>query len=123
MSGIRPLDCSKLAKNKKNENDITIFRHDVIVNFFGGCFVSLVKFSYWSKFHVNIITGSRIMAILFYKGLTRNLEIGNTLVWVLPNIWRRAQVMDTKFGTNVSDRILLNAAICQGLQLLPFLSY
>ena len=123
MSGIRPLDCSKLAKNKKNENDITIFRHDVIVNFFGGCFVSLVKFSYWSKFHVNIITGSRIMAILFYKGLTRNLEIGNTLVWVLPNIWRRAQVMDTKFGTNVSNRILLNAAICQGLQLLPFLSY
>ena len=123
MSGIRPLDCSKLAKNKKNENDITIFRHDVIVNFFGGCFVSLVKFSYWSKFHVNIITGSRIMAILFYKGLTRNLEIGNTLVWVLPNIWRRAQVMDTKFGTSVSNRILLNAAICQGLQLLPFLSY
>ena len=123
MSGIQPPDCSKLAKSKKNENDITIFRHDVIVNFFGGCFVCLVKFSYWSKFHVNIITGSRIMAILFYKGLTRNLEIGNTLVWVLPNIWRRAQVMDTKFGTNVSNRILLNAAICQGLQLLPFLSY
>ena len=28
------------------------------------------------------------MTISFYKGLTRNLEIGNTPVWVLPNIWR-----------------------------------
>ena len=43
-------------------------------------FVSLVKFSYWSKFHVNIISGSGIMTISFYKGLTRNPEIGNTSV-------------------------------------------
>ena len=35
-------------------------------------FVSLVKFSYWSKFHVNIIIGSAVMTIFFYKGLTRN---------------------------------------------------
>ena len=34
VSGIRPPDCSKLAKNPKNDNDVTIFRHDVIVNFF-----------------------------------------------------------------------------------------
>ena len=52
------------------------------------CFVSLVNFSYWYKFHVNIITGSGVMTISFYKGLTRNLEIGNTPVWVLSNIWR-----------------------------------
>ena len=42
--------------------------HDINVNFFWRYFVSLVKFSYWSKFHVNIITGSRIMTIFFYKG-------------------------------------------------------
>ena len=71
MSGIRPPDCSKLAKNPKNDNDVTIFRHDFIVNFFWRCFVSLVTFSYWSKFHVNIITGSGIITIFFYKGLTR----------------------------------------------------
>ena len=35
-------------------------------------FVSLVKFRYWSKFHVNITTGSRVMTISFYKWLTRN---------------------------------------------------
>ena len=113
MSGIRPPDCSKLAKNPKNDNDVTIFRHDVNVNFFWRCFVSLVKFSYWSKFHVNIITGSGVMTIFFYKWLTRNPEIGNTPVWVLPNIWRLGWVRDTNFGTNVSNKMLLNAAKCQ----------
>ena len=34
-------------------------------------FVSLVKFSYRSKFHFNIIIGSGITTIFFYKGLTR----------------------------------------------------
>ena len=34
VSRIRPPDCSKLAKNPKNDNDVTIFRHDVNVNFF-----------------------------------------------------------------------------------------
>ena len=81
---------------------------------FWRCFVSLVKFSYWSKFHVNIITGSGIMTIFFYKGLTRNPEIGNTPVWVLPNIWRLGRVMDTKFDTNVSNKMLLNTAKYQG---------
>ena len=123
MSGIRPPDCSKLAKTSKNDNNVTIFRHDVIVKFCGSYFVSFVKFSYSSKFHVNIITGSGIMTILFYKGLTKNPEIGNTPVWVLPNILRRRQVMDTTFFKNVSNRILLNTAKFQVLQLLPFLSY
>ena len=34
MSGIRLPDGSKLAKNLKNDNDVTIFRHDVNVKFF-----------------------------------------------------------------------------------------
>ena len=120
MFGIRSLDCSKLAKNHKNDTGVTIFRHDVNVNFFSDFFVSLVKFSYWSKFHVNIITGSGIMTIFFYKGLTRNREIGNTSVWVLPNIRRLGRVMNTKFGTNVSNRILLNATKCQGYSFYRF---
>ena len=80
---------------------------------FWGCFVSLVKFSYWSKFHVNIISGSGVMTVFFYKGLTRNPDIGNTPVWVLPNIWRLEQVRDTKFGMDVSNKMLLHAAKCQ----------
>ena len=81
--------------------------------FFWHCFLSLAKFSYWSKFHVNIITGSGVTTISFYKGLTRNLEIGNTPVWILPNIWRLEGVRNTKFGTSVSNKMLLNAAKCQ----------
>ena len=34
VSGIPPPDCSKLAQNPKNVNDVTIFRHDANVNFF-----------------------------------------------------------------------------------------
>ena len=48
------------------------------------------------------------------------MEIGNTPVWVLPNIQRLEQVRDTKFGTNVSNKILLNAAKCQGYSFYRF---
>ena len=60
------------------------------------------------------------MTIFFYKGLTRNPEIGNTPVWVLPNIWRLGRVRNTKFGTNVSNKMLLNAAKCQRCSLYRF---
>ena len=101
-SGIRFPDCSKLAINRKSCKDVTISRHDNIVKFFWRFFVSLVMFNYWSKFHVNIITGSGVMIIFIYKGLGRNPEIGNTPIWVLHNIWRLGQARDAKFGTNVS---------------------
>ena len=71
------------------------------------------QFSCWFKFHVNIIAGSGVTTIFFYKGLTRNPEIRNTAVWVLPNIWRLGQVRDNKFGMNASNKMLLNAAKCQ----------
>ena len=115
-----PPDCSKLAKNPKNDNDVIVFRHDVIVKIFWHGLVSLAKFSYWSKFHINIITGSGIMSIFFYKGLTRNPEIRNTPVWVFPNIWRLGRVMGTTFGANVSNRMLLNVAKFQSYSFYRF---
>ena len=111
VSGMRPPDCSKLAKNQKNDNDVKMFWHDVNVEFFWRCFISLVKFSYSSKFYDNIITGYGIMTIFFYKGLTRNPEIGNTPIWVLPNIWRLGRV---------SNRMLLNASKFQGFSFYRF---
>ena len=89
-------------------------------NFFDVVFVSLVKFSYYSKFHVNIISGSGIMTVFFYKRLTRNPEIGNSSVWALPNIWRLGRVMDIKYDTNVSNRMLLNAAKLQAYSFYHF---
>ena len=88
--------------------------------FFLYCFVSLVRFSYWSKFHVNIITGSGVMTIFCCRRLTRNLAIRNTPIWVLPNIWRLRWVRNTKFDTNVSNEMLLNAAKCQGYSFYRF---
>ena len=104
----------KLAVNWKNGNDVTIFRYEIVVKFFWRCFVSLVNFRYWSKFYVNIISGSGVMTILFYKGLTRNPKIRNTPVLALPNIWRLGQVRNTKLGMNVPNKMLLNAAKFQG---------
>ena len=49
-----------------------------------------------------------------YIGLTRNPEIGNTPVWILHDIWRLGRVSTTKFGTYVSNKMLLNTAKCQG---------
>ena len=121
--GNRLLDCSKLAVNGKNNNDVAIYRHDVMVKFFWRYFVCLVNFSYWSKFHVNIITDSGVMVISFHKGLTRNPEIGNIPVSVLPYIWRLGKVRDTKFDMNACYERLLNAANSQELQLRLFLSY
>ena len=88
---------------------------------FWRCFVSLVNFSYyWFKSHVNIIAGSEVMTIFFYMGLTRNPEIGNTPVSVLPNIWRLGRVMNTTFGTHVSNTVLQNAAKFQGYSFYRF---
>ena len=53
VSGIQPTDCSKLAQNQKNGNDVTIFRNDVIVNFF---YVVLFLLSGW-------VTGPSFMSI------------------------------------------------------------
>ena len=87
-------------------------------------FVCLAKFSYWSKFRVNIlvvnITGSGIMIIFFYKGLTRNPEIGNTLFFFFPNIRRIGRGRDTKFGTYVPKEMPLNAAKCNGYSFYHF---
>ena len=47
-----------------------------------------IRFSYWSKFHVSIMTGFGTMKVFIFEGLTINLEIGNAPLWVLPNIWR-----------------------------------
>ena len=57
------------------------------------------------------------MIIFVCEGLTRNREIRNTPVWILPDIWRLEAVRDTTFDKDVSNEILLNAAKCNGYSL------
>ena len=83
-----------------NNSRIRICQHDIIVKTFLRCRVSLVIFSYSSKFYFNIITGSGFMSILVYKALTRNPEISLDWVGPLSKLWR---VWDAKFGRNVSN--------------------
>ena len=64
-----------------------------------------------------------VITVSFYKGLTRNPKIGNNPVLVLPNIGRLGRVKNTKFGNNVSNKMLLNAEKYQGYSFYRFLSY
>ena len=50
---------------------------------------------------------------VFYMGLTSNLEISNTPSKFCPISGDWGGVRDTKFGANVSNEKLLNAAKCQ----------
>ena len=88
------------------------FLHMMLLSDFFGVFFFLVKVSFLSKCHVNIIICSGVMRFSFYKELTKNLEIGNIPVWVLPNIWRLGQLKNIKLVTNGSNKILLNASKC-----------
>ena len=76
--------------------------------------------SYRSMFHVNIFTGSGVMTILFYKRLTRIPEMGNTPVWVLPNIWRLGKLRKPHLACFISFKMLLNATKCQGYSFYRF---
>ena len=58
-----------------------------------------------------MLSGSGVLRISFYKRLTRNTEIGNTPseFCPIPEDWASKE-----FGTNVSNKIFLNAAKSQG---------
>ena len=94
MSRIRLPDCSRLGLKWKNDNDITNCRHDIIVKFSWRFFVSLVKFSYRSKFHLCIITGSGVMAILFIKDWPeiRKLEIPLSEFCPISGDWGKLEI-------------------------------
>ena len=75
--------------------------------------VDLSLFTYWPKFDLNIITGSEVMTIFFFNGLTINLENRKYPCLILL-VSRQGQVRNTNFCTNVFNKMLLNAAKCLG---------
>ena len=89
-------------------------------NFFNIVLFLLSNLVTGPRFMFNISSRSGVMTIFFYKGLTRNPEIENTPVWIFPNIWSLARVRDTKVGTNVNNKISLNAAEWQSYSLYRF---
>ena len=85
------------------------------------CCVSLLKFRYWSKFHVNVMTGSGVKAIFIYKELNRNLEIVNTPseFCSIPGDWDELGKANLALSLTKKYWMLQNAR----LQLLLVLSY
>ena len=117
MSNIRLLNCSKLVINRKNNNDATFCCYDALLKDFWRCFVSFFKINYWFKFHVWYRSGLGLSCLVlelckfsFIKDWPEFRISQYTPVQVFFNIWRLGWVRDTKFGTNVSKEILLNAA-------------
>ena len=75
-------------------------------------FINVVVFSlssFFSKFDFFIITGFGVMTNFVYKGLTRNLEYGNTRLWIFPYKWALKQASNMQFGANISNKKLLIA--------------
>ena len=75
---------------------------------------------------LSLVTGLSFMSILsqileFRQfSFTENPEIWNTPIWVLDNIWGLVRVRDTKFGKNVSNKMLLNDLKWQGYRFYRF---
>ena len=91
-----------------------------ITSYFGYITSSLIFFDVFVFLLSGLVTGPNLMSISWqvlelwqvYEILNRNSEIENTLAWVLPNIWGLERVGNTKFGMNVLNKHLLNAAKC-----------
>ena len=110
ISWIRFPDCSKLAVNWKNDKDVRICWHEVIVGFFC-CLISLTSSLVIGRGFTSLsLLVLELRKFWFIRDLTGNWKYP---VWVLSNIWRLGRVSDTKFDMNASYEKLLNAIKCQ----------
>ena len=113
-SGIRLPHCSKLTVNWKNGNDIIIFRHDVNVVLF-----LLTSIATGPGFMLISSLVVKLWQFLFIKDWPEIQKSKITpSVWL--NIWRLLRASNTKFGANVSNKMLLNDAKCQGYSFYRF---
>ena len=122
-SGIRLPDCFELAINWKNENYVIIFWHYVIVRLFWRILFLLSSLVTGSNFMSMSSLHLEIWQFSFIRDWPeiRKWEIPISVIWVFPHILRLGQVTDTKFGTKVSNKMLLNAAKCQEYSFYRFL--
>ena len=88
MSGIKLPDCSKLGIKQKNDNDVTIYRHDIIVSFFD---VVLFLLS-------SLVTGPSFMSISLLV-----LELWQfSFIRDWPEIWK-SEIPQSEFHAISSD--------------------
>ena len=113
------LVCSKLAINEKNDDEVVICWHKVILNFFD-VVVFLLSSLVIDPSFMSISSLLLELWSFFYKEFGQKSRNRNTPVWVLFNIWRLGGVKDVKFSMNVSIEKLLNAEKITGLHFYRF---
>ena len=122
--GSRSPDCSKVGINWKN--DITIFWHDFIVIFLMfphfSCQVQLLCSSFMSISLLILV----LWKFSFIKGWPE-IRLSETplsgfcsILGQDRDVWILGQDRDVKLGPNNSNKLLLNAAKCQGYSFYRF---
>ena len=106
--------------SRKHKSEKWQWRHDVSPNSFEIVLFLLSGLVFGPSFLSISSLVLELWQFFPYKGLTRNPEIGNSPVSVLLNIWRLGKIRDTKFGKNISNKIVMNAAKCQGYKFYRF---
>ena len=113
VSGIWFPDCSKLARNC-SVNDFIVCRYEGIIKVFDTFFLFLLTI---------LVTGPSFMSISWLVLELQKFpfirdwleiwksEISSSQFWAIS---RDGQIRDTKFGTNVANKMLLNAVKFQG---------
>ena len=116
---MHPASGCKFAINQKR-NNVTISQYKVIVNF---SFLTLPCFSCQVKLLVQVSCQYQYWFGSYDYFCLRRIhqKSRNTPIWVFPNIWGLGKVRDIKFGTNVSNIGLLNAAKWQGYSFYRYL--
>ena len=110
------LHCSKLAKNQKSDNDITICWHEYHRHFFFFFFnVFLVKFNYRSKFHAKSLLVLELWQFLFIRDWLeiQKLEMLPSEFSPITGDWGNLGIPNLTQMKNVSNKKLLKAAKCQ----------
>ena len=120
-SGIWLPPFSILAVNYYIEDDVIIYRHEVITILFDVIILLLSR--RWPKFHVNINTGSGVMTSFIYERLDQKSGSRNLKIWILFNVRQPERVTDTVFSDGCLLWIVTQSFKVVSIQLLPFQSY
>ena len=110
-SKIQLLDCTNLAINCKNGNGVKISDMMSWSNFFDVVLLLLSSLVTDLSF---MSISSLVLELWQFHFIRDWPENRNIPIRVLPNICRLGGVRDTKFDTKVCNKMLVNAAKCQG---------
>ena len=106
--------------NRKSNNVVTICWQTSWSNFFSVVVFLLSSLVTGPSFISLSLLVLELWQFLSIRDWSEIRKSGNAPVWAFPNIWRLGWIWDFKFGRNVSNEMLLNAAKYQGYSVYRF---